>query len=495
MAPESLEQQIERQELQNISPPQQLQQTTPPGQAQTTTDSTVPATATIEPLQFTLGSQRASLEAFASRILARVKTRCISLWSALDRLWDGWRNRILAVIAVLGFLLTVLAIWPSISAASDGHRALLLAEWTARKDFIEACEATGLATNSTKNAPENGKRVWVFFLYNLYLVIRHLLRDSSGHSNSTYQENETRVMQIPATTTAASKVNFKVPDKTTRKRPQESTLRDGYETESQRHRTSTPVTDRAGHSSNTHQENEKPVTRSPATTPATSQVNPGVRGVRNKPTHQRPRKSAHSEWFKPESHGSSAPTKGPEASNRSETSGVSAGRDRAPKTASGFSGYLKVFEPDKSSSTPSDRQTSDPVRQNKVPDPPSQHTKMAGTAKTTATSTTTTQDPVRHYAATYSPLNYKSKTPSKAGASAARPGTSDPKNSVWFCVSNDVSSAPLTTPQLTVLQCQCGNGPMTVPVNDYCTNCDAIRCADCTVEISKKPKKKQKGQS
>ncbi|KAK7987429.1 hypothetical protein PG989_007744 [Apiospora arundinis] len=47
----------------------------------------------------------------------------------------------LKAATILSLLFTAVSIWPSISAASDGRTSKLIAEWTARKDFIENCEA------------------------------------------------------------------------------------------------------------------------------------------------------------------------------------------------------------------------------------------------------------------------------------------------------------------------------------------------------------------
>ncbi|KAK8872606.1 hypothetical protein PGQ11_003120 [Apiospora arundinis] len=50
-------------------------------------------------------------------------------------------STVLKAATILSLLFTAVSIWPSISAASDGRTSKLIAEWTARKDFIENCEA------------------------------------------------------------------------------------------------------------------------------------------------------------------------------------------------------------------------------------------------------------------------------------------------------------------------------------------------------------------
>ncbi|KAK8126839.1 uncharacterized protein PG998_002598 [Apiospora kogelbergensis] len=47
---------------------------------------------------------------------------------------------ILGTATVLALFITAISMWPTISAATDGRKAELIAEWTARKDFFETCE-------------------------------------------------------------------------------------------------------------------------------------------------------------------------------------------------------------------------------------------------------------------------------------------------------------------------------------------------------------------
>ncbi|KAK4465816.1 hypothetical protein QBC42DRAFT_108335 [Cladorrhinum samala] len=44
------------------------------------------------------------------------------------------------LLTVATFLLTILALWPSIESAADTRRSTGLAEWTSKKEFIEFCE-------------------------------------------------------------------------------------------------------------------------------------------------------------------------------------------------------------------------------------------------------------------------------------------------------------------------------------------------------------------
>lgn len=56
-----------------------------------------------------------------------------------------WLKRVLKpsismIVGVGGFVLACVALWSTVNATSDGRNAELLAEWTAKKDFIEFCQ-------------------------------------------------------------------------------------------------------------------------------------------------------------------------------------------------------------------------------------------------------------------------------------------------------------------------------------------------------------------
>ncbi len=44
------------------------------------------------------------------------------------------------VAAITGFAVACVALWSTLATMDDGHYAVTLAEWTARKDFLEYCE-------------------------------------------------------------------------------------------------------------------------------------------------------------------------------------------------------------------------------------------------------------------------------------------------------------------------------------------------------------------
>ncbi|KAK0726626.1 hypothetical protein B0T21DRAFT_37869 [Apiosordaria backusii] len=51
---------------------------------------------------------------------------------------------ILKALSVTSLLITVLALWQTISTSADAKRSTVLAEWTAKKEFLEFCEAVRL---------------------------------------------------------------------------------------------------------------------------------------------------------------------------------------------------------------------------------------------------------------------------------------------------------------------------------------------------------------
>lgn len=53
---------------------------------------------------------------------------------------DYIRRTIIVLGLVSGFI-GIFALWPSVNAARDSHSAVILAEWDARKSYIEYCES------------------------------------------------------------------------------------------------------------------------------------------------------------------------------------------------------------------------------------------------------------------------------------------------------------------------------------------------------------------
>ncbi|KAK1753140.1 hypothetical protein QBC47DRAFT_53113 [Echria macrotheca] len=72
------------------------------------------------------------------------------------------------VVGIGGFVLACVALWATMNATGDGRKAEILAEWTAKKDFIEFCQTAGYESSACASArnmtldppPVFGKRGW-----------------------------------------------------------------------------------------------------------------------------------------------------------------------------------------------------------------------------------------------------------------------------------------------------------------------------------------------
>ncbi|KAK7908795.1 serine/threonine protein kinase [Apiospora marii] len=153
MAPGSSEQQTESYELQNIS---QFPSLSPPGVYPSDAPQIIPD----DPNAATSATQPERLDTVGppTPVADLAKSQAPTSWkSRLSHVWEDLTvakicNVLFMVVALLGFPLTAIAIWPSFLAASDGHKAEQIAEWTAKKDFIEACEARDWSTVACENA-------------------------------------------------------------------------------------------------------------------------------------------------------------------------------------------------------------------------------------------------------------------------------------------------------------------------------------------------------
>ncbi|KAK8090427.1 hypothetical protein PG997_005388 [Apiospora hydei] len=141
MVSDGSEQQTESYELQSGSQSPQLQPGSPSEPPQPTTGSTVSATAGSDPDTRSIsGPLHILLNVLSSNIAPRSKTRLARAWSTLRNTCGAKGDMLLKAVATLTFLITIVALWSGVSSANDGHKAELIAEWTARKDFMEACE-------------------------------------------------------------------------------------------------------------------------------------------------------------------------------------------------------------------------------------------------------------------------------------------------------------------------------------------------------------------
>ncbi|KAK4035112.1 hypothetical protein C8A01DRAFT_38384 [Parachaetomium inaequale] len=65
------------------------------------------------------------------------------------------RMGVIAKLAgIAGFAIACVALWSTLSAMGDSGKALALAEWTARKDFLEFCQASNYSTTECQKEKE-----------------------------------------------------------------------------------------------------------------------------------------------------------------------------------------------------------------------------------------------------------------------------------------------------------------------------------------------------
>ena len=64
------------------------------------------------------------------------------------------RGGALAKIAgIAGFVIACVALWSTLSAMDDSRRSIELAEWTARKDFLEFCQSVRVTRKAMNEQP------------------------------------------------------------------------------------------------------------------------------------------------------------------------------------------------------------------------------------------------------------------------------------------------------------------------------------------------------
>lgn len=52
-----------------------------------------------------------------------------------------WKPSMSTILGTGGFVVACVTLWYTISATSDGRKSKILAEWTAKKDFLEFCQS------------------------------------------------------------------------------------------------------------------------------------------------------------------------------------------------------------------------------------------------------------------------------------------------------------------------------------------------------------------
>lgn len=152
MASEGSLQRTESYELPNISqcplpPAPNPPESSPSEPAQPIPSTTVPAAAATDSGRPSTSNPPHALVNINSQISTCSKTKLAQAWASLRSFSRAKGDIILKLIAVITFVITVVAFWSGITSASDGHKSELIAEWTARKDFIEAFEAVSTCTD------------------------------------------------------------------------------------------------------------------------------------------------------------------------------------------------------------------------------------------------------------------------------------------------------------------------------------------------------------
>lgn len=144
MASMSSEHQPEPLELREIYYPQHTQEAATPviDTAESNPSNTTPH-GPRESVRCSIGEQpRASETSItSSQVTAQPQTNFTRVWRSIREFFYARGGLLLKLVTILAFLVAIIALWPSITSASDGHKAALIAAWTARKDFIELCEA------------------------------------------------------------------------------------------------------------------------------------------------------------------------------------------------------------------------------------------------------------------------------------------------------------------------------------------------------------------
>ncbi|KAK7952787.1 uncharacterized protein PG986_008515 [Apiospora aurea] len=93
----------------------------------------------------------------AGRIPVHLKVRIVQIWQVAIGVCTAKAELAMKMATILALVITSISMWPSIWAASDGHKAELLAEWTARKGFIQTCEAVSSECQDPSLATAKGE--------------------------------------------------------------------------------------------------------------------------------------------------------------------------------------------------------------------------------------------------------------------------------------------------------------------------------------------------
>ncbi|KAK6826069.1 hypothetical protein PG987_013563 [Apiospora arundinis] len=110
-----------------------------------------------------------------------------TLWRYMweERQAQNYRETFVSLVAFASLIMAGVAFWPANTAASDGYKSRLLAEWSARKEFLSNCEAHNWPSPSCDaakdiqlEAPPNFDRSeWKRYLIRDWSALRPQLAD------------------------------------------------------------------------------------------------------------------------------------------------------------------------------------------------------------------------------------------------------------------------------------------------------------------------------
>ncbi|KAK8039895.1 hypothetical protein PG993_008306 [Apiospora rasikravindrae] len=109
-----------------------------------------------------------------------------ALWKEGRKL-QKYQETSVSVIAFAALLMAGVALWPTITAASDGHKSELLAEWAARKDFLSNCEEHNWPSPTCDTARKMQLEAPPNFDHSGWK--RYVTPDWTNHNTSSFYDN------------------------------------------------------------------------------------------------------------------------------------------------------------------------------------------------------------------------------------------------------------------------------------------------------------------
>ena len=93
----------------------------------------------------------------SSTVLAEVAdtfaTRALDAYAFAQTQLARRGSALAKIVGIAGFVIACVALWSTLSAMDDGRRSIALAEWTARKDFLEFCQSVRANCKAMNDQP------------------------------------------------------------------------------------------------------------------------------------------------------------------------------------------------------------------------------------------------------------------------------------------------------------------------------------------------------